>query len=77
MQKRGRAIDRNGRIWTGVVVRKDEAEDEDFRFWFEELTPDQRVEAVDECLMSSLKAKGLDGPIRLRRVSRVIKRKRR
>jgi len=77
MEKRGQATDKKGRIWTGVVVRKEEAEEQDFRFWFEDMTPEQRVDAVDECLLSSLKAKGLDGPVRLRRVSRVIRRKRR
>ena len=73
MERRGQAVDRNGRVWTGVVVRKDEAEAADYRFWLDELSPEQRVDAVDECLASALKAKGLHGPPRLRRVSRAIR----
>ena len=77
MAKRGQAIDKKGRTWTGVVLRRDDAEEEDFRFWFENLSPEERVDAVDSCLLSALKAKGLHGPFRLRRVSRRIERKRR
>ncbi len=35
------------------MVPKAEAEEEDFRFWYEELTPAQRVDMVAECLRSS------------------------
>jgi hypothetical protein len=76
MKARGRAIDRHGRTWTARVVPAQDAELEDFRFWFEELSPDQRVEAVAECLASSLKTQGIDEPPRLRRVSRVVERPR-
>jgi hypothetical protein len=61
MERCGRAVDRHGRIWTATVVRHEEAESEDFRFWFDELTPDQRVAAVADCLASSLKAAGQAG----------------
>jgi hypothetical protein len=73
---RTRVRDRRGRLWTLSRVPKAEAEDEDFRFWYEELTPEQRVDLVDECLESSLKAQGRGKP-RLRRVHRRIQRKRR
>jgi hypothetical protein len=54
------------------VVSKAEAEAEDFRFWFEELSPEERVAAVADCLASSLKVRGVDELPRLRRVSRVV-----
>ncbi len=66
---------RRGKVWTGMVVDQDEAEEEDFRFWYENFTPAQRVEAVEDCLLSSLKAKGIHEIPRLRRVYRVIERK--
>lgn len=56
------------------MLRRSEAAEEDFRFWYEELTPEQRVEAVEECLLSALRAKGVDEIPRLRRVSRVVQR---
>lgn len=56
------------------MVRRSEAAEEDFRFWYEDLTPEQRVEAVEECLLSALKARGVDEIPRLRRVSRVVQR---
>jgi hypothetical protein len=74
MEQRGRAVDRHGRVWTARVVDRTEAADEDFRFWYENLTPEQRVEAVEECLLSALKAQGIDEIPRLRRVSRVVQR---
>ena len=77
MEQRGRAVDRHGRVWTARVVDRTEAADEDFRFWYENLTPEQRVEAVEECLLSALKAQGIDEIPRLRRVSRVVQRPRR
>ena len=64
-------------MWEARVLSQDEAEEEDFRFWYEEMTPAERVSAVEECLLSSLKAKGVNEIPRLRRVCRVIKRKRR
>ena len=36
-------IGRDGRTWTLARVPWAEAETEDFRFWYEELTPEQRV----------------------------------
>lgn len=77
MEKRGQARDRHGRVWTAQVVPEDEAEEADFRFWYEELTPEERVRAVEDCLLSTLKTRGLDGVPRLRRVYRVLERKRR
>jgi hypothetical protein len=75
--KRSEAHDRRSRLWTVAVVPKAEAEEEDFRFWYEELTPAQRVDLVQECLLSCLKTKGLDGLPRFRRVYRRVERKRR
>jgi hypothetical protein len=77
MIKRSEARDRQGRVWSVAIVPKAEAEEEDFRFWYEELTPAQRVDLVQECLLSCLKAKGLDGLPRFRRVYRRVERKRR
>jgi hypothetical protein len=77
VEKRGQATDRHGRTWTARVVSLDEAEEEDFRFWYEELTPEERVQAVADCLLSSLKARGINEIPRLRRVCRVVERKRR
>ena len=77
MEKRGTAVDRWGRTWEARIVPHEEAEEEDFRFWYEGLTPEQRVVAVEECLLSSLKARGIDEIPRLRRVCRVAERKRR
>jgi hypothetical protein len=72
MEHRGKATDRLGRTWTATVLSKDEAEGEDFRFWYEELSPEERVAAVADCLLSSLKAKGLTEIPRLRRVVRIV-----
>lgn len=77
MQKRGQAIDKQGRVWEARVLSQNEAEEEDFRFWYEEMTPEERVRAVEECLLSSLRAKGINEIPRLRRVYRVVKCKRR
>jgi hypothetical protein len=68
-------VDRRGRTWTLSKVRREDAEDEDIRFWYEELTPEQRVEAVYDALEQCLKMKGIDAVPRLRRVHRIIKRK--
>lgn len=74
MERRGQVTDRHGRVWNATVVRRAEAAEEDFRFWYQELTPAERVEAVEECLLSALKAKGMDEIPRLRRVSRIVQR---
>lgn len=73
MEERGQATDRHGRTWVARIVSQDEAEEEDFRFWYEELTPEERVRAVEDCLLSSLKARGVNEIPRLRRVCRIIK----
>lgn len=73
----GQGTDRQGRVWTAVVHSEEEAEEADFRFWYERLTPEQRVEAVEECLASALRAKGIREIPRLRRVHRVVESKRR
>ena len=77
MSTRGEALDKQGRTWTSVVLHRDEAESRDFDFWFDGLSPEERVEAVDQCLVSCLKTRGDHGIPRLRRVHRVVKRKRR
>lgn len=77
MKRRNRTTDRQGRTWTAAVVSKGEAAVADFRFWYEELTPEQRVAAVAECLSSSLKTRGVDEVPRLRRVARIVKRAKR
>ena len=76
METRGQATDRHGRTWVARIVSQDEAKEEDFRFWYEDLTPEERVRAVEDCLLSSLKARGVNEIPRLRRVCRVVKRKR-
>jgi hypothetical protein len=75
--KRTRVDDGRGRTWTVSVVPSSEAEAEDARFWYEELTPAQRVDLVSECLLDCLKAQGLHELPRFRRVYRCVKRKRR
>ena len=72
MQQRGQATDRYGRSWTATVVTEAEAEEADFRFWYEGLTPAERVNAVQDCLLSALKTKGIREIPRLRRVYRVL-----
>ena len=76
MERRGQAVDRHGRTWIGAIVHKSEAAAEDFRFWFDGMTPEERVVAVGDCLLSALKAQGIDAVPRLRRVSRVVERPR-
>ena len=73
MSERVHITDRHGKIWTVAKVRKDQAEAEDFRFWYEGLTPEQRVEAVAEALEGCLKTRGIDAVPRLRRVHRRVK----
>ena len=70
-----KTFQRNGRTWTMEKVRWEDAEEEDFRFWYEGLTPKQRLEAVYEALEMCLKAKGVDAVPRLRRVHRMFKRR--
>jgi hypothetical protein len=75
MERRGQAEDRHGRVWVARVVSEDEAEEEDFRFWYEDLIPEERVRAVEDCLLSSLKARGINEIPRLKKVCRVIQSK--
>ena len=74
MASSNKTIQRRGRTWTLSKVRFRDAEDEDFRFWYENLLPEQRVEAVYDALEMSLKMKGVDAVPRLRRVHRLFKR---
>ena len=55
-------------------VGRQEAEEEDFRFWYDELPPVERVETVGDALEGCLKTRGLDAIPRLRRVHRRIER---
>jgi hypothetical protein len=73
MPERKRLVDQKGRTWTLTRVRLEEAEEEDFRFWYEELTPEERVAAVGDALASCLKARGIHEVPRLRRVHRRIR----
>ncbi len=72
MSERRQVRDGRGRIWTVAKVPWDEAEAEDFRFWYESLTPEQRVAAVGDALAGCLKARGVNAVPRLRRVHRRI-----
>ncbi|HXU43897.1 MAG TPA: hypothetical protein VN783_00110 [Thermoanaerobaculia bacterium] len=70
----GQAPDRHGRIWEVRVLTFEESEEEDFRFWHDELTPEQRVVTTMDCLADCLKAQGIDELPRLRGISRVLQR---
>ncbi len=70
-----KTIVRRGKTWTIRKVSLAEAEAEDFRFWYEELSPAERVEAVHEALLQCLKTRGINAVPRLRRVCRRIKRR--
>ncbi|MBK8977826.1 MAG: hypothetical protein IPM29_18105 [Planctomycetes bacterium] len=67
-------VERAGRRWVVRRVRIEEQDDADFEFWFDGLTPEQRVEAVHEALESALLAQGADGVPGLRRVHRRVQR---
>ena len=47
-------LKRNGRTWTLSKVSLKDAENEDFRFWYEGLTPEQSIEAVYDALGASV-----------------------
>ena len=66
-----RRISRNGRTWTIARVSRAEAEEHDFEFW-QQMTPEERVAAVADCLLSCLKTRGIDEIPRLRRVHRRV-----
>lgn len=53
-------------------MRRSQADEGDFLFWSDGLTPKQRVEAVGQALESCLKTRGGDGVPRLRRVHRRV-----
>jgi hypothetical protein len=72
MVKRQVIRDGWGRTWTVEKIRRAAAADADFRFWYDGLTAEQRVGVVAEALESCLKARGLDGIPRLRRVHRRV-----
>ena len=74
MTDHGSAIDRHGRRWTARVVPASDAGEDDFDFWFDSMSPEQRVEAVGDCLLSALKTRGVHDLPRLRRVHRVVER---
>ena len=74
MTKRQTVQDARGRTWTVAVVSTENAADEDARFWLQ-MTPEQRVAAVYDCLESALRAQGKPGVPRLRRVARVVQRR--
>jgi hypothetical protein len=73
MNERRRVVDGRGRPWTFSKISWKEEEEEDFRFWYEQLTSEERVEAVVVDPESCLKARGLDALPRLRRVHRRIR----
>ena len=75
--KRQAHRDARGRVWEVALVPVEEAAKEDARFWWEELTAEERVDAVYTCLESALKARGIDHVPRLRRTARVLKRRQR
>src|SRR5687768_12187941 len=64
---------RDGRVWTISRVRVEDAEEADFRFWYENLTPGERVNAVADATLSCLKTRGINELPRFRRVHRRIK----
>ena len=51
MAEHKQVLDRRGRVWTVSRVQWREAEAEDFRFWYDKLSPEQRVEAVAGALV--------------------------
>src|SRR5581483_12020690 len=61
MGERARVVRRGGRLWTVRRVPRAEAVEADFRFWYEGLTAEERVEAVEAALESCLKTRGADG----------------
>jgi len=67
--------DAKGRLWQVAIVPTECAEEEDARFWYEELSAEERVAAVHECLKSALRAQGVEHVPRLRRVARIVQRR--
>ena len=73
MPERRRVVDSRGRVWTVAKVAWEDTEAEDFRFWYEGLTPEERVEVVVASLEGCLKTRGRNGVPRIRRVHRRIR----
>ncbi|MGH7297884.1 MAG: hypothetical protein ACRELB_23290 [Polyangiaceae bacterium] len=69
--RRQTLCDREGRRVTITLLRFGEAEDEDLRYWLEELTPQERLDAVEECMQDYLRLKGRRDLPRVRRVLRL------
>ncbi len=67
--------DSSERQWQIALVPVALAEREDARFWWEELSAEQRVDAVHSCLESALKTRGIASVPRLRRVARLVQRR--
>src|SRR5438552_1672968 len=72
MAEQVQVVRARGRVWTVARIRKSAADEADFRFWYDGLSPEQRVQAVGEALESCLKTRGADGVPRLRRVHRRV-----
>ena len=68
-----RSLSRHGRTWTIAKLSRAEAEERDHEFW-RQMTPEERVLAVADCLLSCLKTQGIDEIPRLRRVHRRVER---
>ena len=73
MSDRKEIKDNQGRTWTVARFQWDQAEEEDFRFWYEGLSGEDRVKAVAEALVDCLKTRGINVVPRLRRVHRRVK----
>jgi hypothetical protein len=65
--------DRAGRRWTVEVTSLDRNDEIDADHW-SQMTPEQRVELVSECLLDGLKTRGRRALPRFRRVYRVTQR---
>jgi hypothetical protein len=71
--ERSRVRDRRGREWTISIVPRERADEEDERFWAQ-LTGNERVELMSECLLDALKTRGRRELPRFRRIYRVVER---
>ena len=64
-------VNLDGRVWTISKVSKEDATLESLRFW-QRCSPEERVDAMADCLLDWLKLRGIDEIPRLRRVSRKV-----
>ena len=71
---RSEVRDARGRVWKIARVPERLLAAEDARFWRDELTPEERVDAVDACVVGWFEVRGKRGAPRLRRVSRRVQR---